>query len=154
MLLTRTFLQQGAAQQQEEMNAFGGGVICTALRSKIIIMQPCESAKASCGKEPGEIRRRGEVGGRLSPAEPDAGATASARDMKRLISMVCPTHLPTLQKKRKIEKKSLFMGMGIRLVLRIMFAVVWSSQLTSGSLLPFELRKLHVFRINGLEMVR
>jgi hypothetical protein len=119
--------------------------------------------KRRAGKS--EIRRRGEVGGRLSPAEPDAGATASARDMKRLISMVCPT-TPTLRKKRKEKNKSCIRlpspaytskqqyEMGIRLVLRIIFAVVWSSQLTSGSWLPFELRKLHVFRINGLEIFR
>ena len=104
------------------------------------------------------------MGGRLSPAEPDAGATASAKDMKRLIPKVRPTtelrRIDTSKKKKKEKKKekrqeaqhllicytSRFIRynkqqyeMGIKLVLRIIFAVVWSSQLTSGSLLPFEL---------------
>jgi hypothetical protein len=63
-------------------------------------MSICKSVV--CGKVPGEIRRGAEVGGRLSPAEPDAGATASARDMNRLIPMVCST---TLRKKKKNMEK-------------------------------------------------
>ena len=144
-----------------------------ALRIKIIIMQPCESAKMRAGKRRVRWEEEEKWGGGCHlqsqmlvrqllpetwnasfPTKLDPSKTKKTKKTGRKKSG-SKEALPACYTSGFISYNKQQYEMGIRLVLRIIFAVVWSSQLTSGSLLPFELPHcLYNQSLHGLEMVR